>query len=435
MPTEGKARTPPLGMAPGPVLLKMLGRSKTAPANSSAGDLDKRTNLLGLVMHTLHIQRIKPSLHDWSYTGPKGTKHWHEIDGVKVGTSQSPLNFTDAHLLFNSSEFTPELHYRSSVSSTKGRRSRASIRRGPSMTFELNAEELRKLNELQIQVANNTTATPALETSDSPVGGEDAANATTQQHPATTSADSCCTPAAPFILQQRVSAESLASSTGFVSAIPVANTGHSIQINMPPSSDADLAKYGGHCVFRGKNYHLRQIHFHSPAEHTINSAAVRMEAHFVHISDDGKLLVIGMFIVVAELNHKRPITFLDSLISEIPRTVGDESHFIGDLDLEQVAALIRSNRSFYVYNGSLTTPPLTEGVQWIVGTSSFPMRRDLITAIESAMPKNNARPAFSSYSYPRQDGIANVTGTAVLVAPAVETLVVSGADTLDTIEE
>ncbi|KAJ3357132.1 hypothetical protein HDU83_008639 [Entophlyctis luteolus] len=250
----------------------------------------------------------------------------------------------------------PELHYRSRGIAGYDRK-RASIMRGPSMTFE---------RDLALPSA-------------------------------------CCEPAS-VTLSNRVSSESL---TGPLT-VPVANTGHSIQINMPPSNDNKLAKYGGHCVFRAKNYHLKQIHFHSPAEHTVRRIALRMEAHLVHVSDDGDLLVIGMFIVPAELYKRKPIVFLDSLLTEIPRTAVDQSHFIGDLDLELVASLIQSNPSFYVYDGSLTTPPLTEGVQWIVGTAAFPIRSEVINAIESAMPRNNSRPAFDSRNYPRQEGISNI---------------------------
>ncbi|KAJ3203047.1 hypothetical protein HDU82_006884 [Entophlyctis luteolus] len=366
-----------------------LGRSKSGASHSHHhGD---KESVVAMVLHTLHIHRLRPSLDDWSYGGPKGPNHWHKIDGVKVGLNQSPVDFTDDHLLYRNTEFMPELHYRSRGIAGYDRK-RASIIRGPSMNFERDL---------------------ALPSAVGAGGG----------------ADACCEPAS-VALANRASSESV---TGPL-AVPVANTGHSIQINMPPSSDSKLAKYGGHCVFKGKNYHLKQIHFHSPAEHTVRRIALRMEAHLVHVSDDGNLLVIGMFIVPAELYKRKPIAFLDSLLTEeafffIPRTATDRSHFIGDLDLELVASLIQSNPSFYVYDGSLTTPPLTEGVQWIVGTAAFPIRTAVINAIESAMPRNNSRPAFDSRDYPRQEGISN---TKVSTA---EGAAGGKAAELDTIEE
>jgi len=69
-------------------------------------------------------------------------------------------------------------------------------------------------------------------------------------------------------------------------AFSVVNNGHTIQANAPP---------GGFATSAGRRYELQQFHFHTPSEHTLDGKRAAMEAHFVHVGEDGNLMVIGRF--------------------------------------------------------------------------------------------------------------------------------------------
>lgn len=70
----------------------------------------------------------------------------------------------------------------------------------------------------------------------------------------------------------------------------------------------------------GKTYTLAQFHFHTPSEHVINGVRYQAEAHLVHLSDDGKALVVGLNVVLSRFSNK----FMKSLLPQFPETQGDE---------------------------------------------------------------------------------------------------------------
>jgi carbonic anhydrase len=105
-----------------------------------------------------------------------------------------------------------------------------------------------------------------------------------------------------------------------------------------------------------KRYELKQFHFHSPSEHTVNGQHYPMEVHLVHQNEAGELLVVGLLFEEGGHNDK-----MDQLPS-FRAARGDDSQSTpfdyNDLVLER--------EKYFLYNGSLTTPPCTEGVSWVV---------------------------------------------------------------------
>ena len=112
----------------------------------------------------------------------------------------------------------------------------------------------------------------------------------------------------------------------------------------------------------GVAYQLNQYHFHSPSEHTVDGKRFPMEMHLVHKSADDKLAVVGVFI--AEGAHN---SAFDPVWANLPGQKGVETHYPA-LKID-VDALLPTVRTSYRYDGSLTTPPCSEGVSWIVMTT------------------------------------------------------------------
>ncbi len=129
----------------------------------------------------------------------------------------------------------------------------------------------------------------------------------------------------------------------------VVNNGHTIQVNYAP---------GSHITVAGKQYELLQFHFHSPSEHEVNGKPADMVAHLVHKAADGQLGVIG---VLMKKGTRNPL--IEKIWKHMPTHEGEYSKAAIKINAED---LLPANRAYYHYSGSLTTPPCSEGVNWIV---------------------------------------------------------------------
>ena len=153
------------------------------------------------------------------------------------------------------------------------------------------------------------------------------------------------------------------------------NNGHTIQVTPVSGSTLSLGS---------KNYELKQFHFHTPSEHTLNGKHFPMETHFVHQASDGSLAVIG--VLVQEGKHNANF---DQLIRHLPNSPGEmKTHDSVQIDLN---LHIPNTNSAYHYIGSLTTPPCSENVQWMVLQKHVSMSKEQIAAFASRL-KNNNRP-------------------------------------------
>lgn len=135
-------------------------------------------------------------------------------------------------------------------------------------------------------------------------------------------------------------------------------------------------------TFNGELYNLLQFHFHRPSEHLLNGQEFPLELHLVHQNTEGELLVIGRFMEEGNFNP-----LLDQIFSNLPEN-GEPPVSINNFDL---SALLPSSLDSFQYEGSLTTFPFTEGVQWIVLNEVLEVSSSQIADFQALFPVENAR--------------------------------------------
>ncbi|MBW4573611.1 MAG: carbonic anhydrase [Tolypothrix carrinoi HA7290-LM1] len=134
------------------------------------------------------------------------------------------------------------------------------------------------------------------------------------------------------------------------SPLRIVNNGHTIQVNYESGSSIKLD---------GETFNLVQFHFHDPSEHTIEKKLFDMELHLVHRSEAGALAVIGVLLKQGQHNAA-----LQPIWDAFPnRNEPEQLVKTVKINAEQ---FLPKDRKIYRYFGSLTTPPCSQGVNWIV---------------------------------------------------------------------
>ena len=159
--------------------------------------------------------------------------------------------------------------------------------------------------------------------------------------------------------------------------VRVLDTGHAIQVDVDD---------GGAIVLEGRRFALAQFHVHLPSEHTVDGTASPMEIHFVHLAEagDGDLAVIG---VLAHVGEAHPD--VEHIRNAMPDPGGDPAALAGF----DPRALLPEGGDHFRYDGSLTTPPCSEVVSWVVMTEAISVSREQLDAF-AARYSMNARPVL-----------------------------------------
>ncbi|KAJ8751532.1 hypothetical protein K2173_016766 [Erythroxylum novogranatense] len=145
----------------------------------------------------------------------------------------------------------------------------------------------------------------------------------------------------------------------------------------------------GRIHINGTDYALKQCHWHSPSEHTINGRRFDLEGHMVHESSEGKVAVVGIMYKIG-----RPDSFLSSILDRLQEINGTEEKetIAGIIDPRQIKI---GSRKYYRYIGSLTVPPCTENVVWTIVRKVRTVTRQQVRLLRVAVhdeSDSNARP-------------------------------------------
>ncbi|MGL1888948.1 MAG: carbonic anhydrase family protein [Reichenbachiella sp.] len=133
----------------------------------------------------------------------------------------------------------------------------------------------------------------------------------------------------------------------------------------------------------GKSYTLLQFHFHTPSEHHVNGIESPMEIHFVHENAAGHYVVVA---VMVEYGKERN-PFLSHFMKSLPTHVDEEIRSYEQAD--PMETFPKDFHNFYTYSGSLTTPPCTEGVTWVVLGQHVVATFDQVEAIHQIIHDDN----------------------------------------------
>ncbi|MFN0184880.1 MAG: carbonic anhydrase [Aquabacterium sp.] len=158
------------------------------------------------------------------------------------------------------------------------------------------------------------------------------------------------------------------------SGFSVIDNGHTVQVDVAPGNALEVM---------GRRYDLVQFHFHRPSEERIQGRQADMSVHLVHKDPEGRLAVVA---VLLDRGGSQPM--VQAVWNNLPLEKGQAVPARGALDLEQ---LLPQDRRYYTYMGSLTTPPCSEGVLWMVMAQPVSVSPDQIAVFSHLYPMN-ARP-------------------------------------------
>lgn len=167
-----------------------------------------------------------------------------------------------------------------------------------------------------------------------------------------------------------------------VSPVSVSNNGHAFQVSVATNANGGAKSY---VTYKGKQYFFLQFHFHGPSEHHVNGRHFPLEFHAVHKSADNQLLVVGILLNNPGTGNAAT-KFFSALRGAVPST---KSTVTISKTINLNSLLSKVTKDFWAYSGSLTTPPCTEGVQWIVAKKPVAVTQSFLNEISAKIGFNS----------------------------------------------
>lgn len=161
----------------------------------------------------------------------------------------------------------------------------------------------------------------------------------------------------------------------------ILNNGHTIQVNYAEGSSITV---------NGQTFALKQFHTHAPSENTINGKLYAMEAHFVHADANGNLAVVAVMFDEGNENAE-----LEKAWKAMPKVAG-EKVALGHNVLG--TSIMPKDKAYYRFSGSLTTPPCSEGVTWLVLKKPVTASKVQINNFMGVMHHHNNRPVQPTHA-------------------------------------
>lgn len=157
-------------------------------------------------------------------------------------------------------------------------------------------------------------------------------------------------------------------------AVTLENVANTVRVHVNP---------GSYIVYDGVRYDLQQFHFHHPSEEAVKGKLTDMVVHLVHQSKDGKIAVVAVRLTI---DRGDPNTILAALWPHLPQTAGGKEKVE---DMINPGGFLPADRGYWTYTGSLTAPPCTEGVRWLIFEDVLSMSRVQLQAFTKIFPMNS----------------------------------------------
>ncbi len=161
----------------------------------------------------------------------------------------------------------------------------------------------------------------------------------------------------------------------------VSHGAHTVRLDYDP---------GSFITFDGETYAFAQFHFHTPSEHHIDNTEYPLEMHMVHVKKDS----VMKYVVVAVLfKEGETDPFISHFLKDVPSEVTEKDYPTHQVDITEELLPVDFS-DYYHYKGSLTTPPYSETVKWIVIAQKHQASADQINRLKDLEGVNN-RPVQS----------------------------------------
>lgn len=149
----------------------------------------------------------------------------------------------------------------------------------------------------------------------------------------------------------------------------IVDLGHTLQVNPAPGNRLEIG---------GASYELLQFHFHTPSENTFGGAHYPLEVHLVHRNAVGRLAVVAVMVEAGKAG----------VLDGLPRPDQRDAPVPLGAPLDPTD-LLPAERRFLAFDGSLTTPPCSEGVQWVALRETTTATEETLAQIAAAIGPNN----------------------------------------------